>query len=268
MLTRSLCPRQPDAPQVPVIGMGTSQTFDTDEALVDDVVTHALAAGTTLFDSSPMYGRAEERLGRALGRRRSGALVATKVWTPDDAEAERQIDASLGFYGGSIELLQVHNMVEWPRRLDQIQAHRDAGQVLLVGATHWQVAGFADLEAAIRTGRVDAIQIPYNPIERDVEERILPLAAELGLGVLIMRPFAKAGLLRSSPTDAELAPLKPFGIHTWAQALLAWGLSHAATTVAIPATSKPARATENALAGAVVSLDDEHRSLIADLATR
>ena len=269
MLTRSLCPRNAAAPQVPIIGMGTSQTFDTDDrALVGEVVGQALAAGTTLFDSSPMYGRAERRLGEALDERRADALIATKVWTPDDTDAARQIDTSLGFYGGHIELLQIHNMVEWRTRLDQIDVRRDAGLVTLVGATHWQVAGFVDLEDSMRTGRVDAIQIPYNPVERDVEARILPLAMELGLGVLIMRPFAKAGLMTASPTAATLAPLAPFGIHTWAQALLAWGLSHPATTVSIPATSKPARATENALAGATGALDAEHRALIAGLATR
>jgi aryl-alcohol dehydrogenase-like predicted oxidoreductase len=269
MLTRSLCPRNPSAPQVPVIGMGTSQTFDTDDRdLVGAVVHQGLAAGTTLFDSSPMYGRAEERLGEALAGRRGDAVVATKVWTPDDAEAERQMDASVGFYDGRVELLQIHNMVEWRTRLDQVEARRDRGQVTLVGATHWQVAGFDDLEAAMRTGRIDAIQIPYSPIERDVEARILPLAAELGLGVLIMRPFAKNGLTRVVPTVAELAPLAPLGIATWGQALLAWGLAHPATTVSIPATTKPARATENAAAGSVAVLDAEARDLITTLALR
>ena len=269
MLTRSLCPRNPSAPQVPVIGMGTSQTFDTDDrALVRAVVHQGLAAGTTLFDSSPMYGRAEERLGEALADRRGDAVVATKVWTPDDGEAERQMDASVGFYGGHVELMQIHNMVEWRTRLDQVEARRDRGQVALVGATHWQVAGFDDLEAAMRTGRIDAVQIPYNPIERDVEARILPLAAELGIGVLIMRPFAKNGLTRVVPTASELAPLAPLGITTWGQALLAWGLSHPATTVSIPATTKVARATENAAAGSVAALDAEARDLITTLAVR
>ena len=269
VINRSLSPRHAESPHVPVIGMGTSQTFDTDDAgLVRDVVDHALAAGTTLFDSSPMYGLAETRLGEALQGRRNSAIVVTKVWTPDHDEAERQMDASAAFSGGRVELMQIHNMVEWPIRLDQIESRRDRGEIGLIGATHWKADEFPALEASMRTGRVDAIQIPYNPIEREVEERILPLAAELGLGVLIMRPFAKSGLMGNPPADAELAPLAAFGIHTWAQALLAWGLSHPATTVSIPATSKPDRATENAAAGAAQVLDDEHRDLIALLATR
>jgi diketogulonate reductase-like aldo/keto reductase len=267
MQTRSLSPKHADAPMVPIIGMGTSKTFDTDDlALVSDVVSTALDAGTTLFDSSPMYGKAEQMLGSALEGRRSGAVVATKVWTDDDAVAERQIAASLSFYGGHIELLQIHNMVRWPERLRRIEELRDSGQVTLVGATHWQSASFNELEAAMVTGRLDAIQIPYNPREREVEERLLPLAAELGLGVLIMRPFAAADLMRTSPSAAELAPLSPFGINTWAQALLQWGLSHPATTASIPATSKPSRARKNAIAGDSMPLDDEHRRLVSRLA--
>jgi diketogulonate reductase-like aldo/keto reductase len=252
---------------VPVIGMGTSTTLDTDDrALARDVVSAALASGTTLFDSSPMYGRAERRLGEALDGRRGEAFVATKVWTEDDLEAERQIAASLDFYDGHIELLQIHNMVRWPERLRRIEGLRDAGQVDLVGATHWRESAFDELEAAMATGRLDAVQIPYNPRERVVERRLLPLAQELGLGVLIMRPFAAADLMRAVPRPADLAPLAPFGIHTWPQALLAWGLGHPATTVSIPATSKPNRARENALAGDALALDDEHRQLIARLA--
>lgn len=267
MEIRSLSPKHADAPMVPIIGMGTSKTLDTDDfTLAREVVSAALDAGTTLFDSSPMYGKAERTLGAALEDRRSGVLVATKVWTDDDAEAERQIAASLSFYGGHIELLQIHNMVRWPERLRRIEELRDAGQVDLVGATHWKAASFDELEAAMVTGNLDAIQIPYNPREREVEDRLLPLAAELGLGVLIMRPFAAAGLMRSPPSAADLAPLGPFGIHTWGQALLQWGLSHPATTVSIPATSKPGRAKENAAAGDAIALDDEHRQLISRLA--
>ena len=252
---------------VPIIGMGTSKTLDTDDlALAREVVSAALDSGTTLFDSSPMYGKAERTLGAALEGRRTGAVVATKVWTDDDAIAERQIEASLSFYGGHIELLQIHNMVRWPERLRRIEELRDSGQVTLVGATHWQASCFDELEAAMVTGRLDAIQIPYNPREREVEDRLLPLAAELGLGVLIMRPFAAADLMRKPPSAAELAPLEPFGIHTWSQALLLWGLSHPATAVSIPATSKPSRAKENAAAGHALPLDDEHRRLISRLA--
>jgi diketogulonate reductase-like aldo/keto reductase len=268
METRPLSPKHAHSPQIPVIGMGTSGTFDTDDvAAVAAVVNAGLDAGTTLFDSSPMYGKAERILGEALADRRAEAIVATKVWTADDTESVNQLDASASFYDGRVELMQVHNMVQWRSRLDEIEARRDAGEIGFVGATHWQVSGFDDLETAMRTGRLDAIQIPYNPIQREVEDRILPLAAELGLGVLIMRPFARADLLRTPPPDSELSPFLPFGVTTWGQALLKWGLSHPATTVSIPATTRPERAVENAAAGSGDLFDPDTRDHLTTLFT-
>ena len=156
---------------VPVVGMGTSGTFDV--PAVDDlrqrVTDTALDAGATFVDSSPMYGNAERILGATLGTRRPEAIVATKVWTRDDAEAERQIDASLGFFGGHVEVFQVHNLVAWPTRLDQLEARRDRGQLDVVAATHWQASAFDELEQVMRSGRIGAIQVPYNPHEREVE---------------------------------------------------------------------------------------------------
>ncbi len=143
---------------------------------------------------------------------------------------------------------------------------RDRGTIDLIGATHWQAAGFTELEQVMRTGRIQCVQIPYNPIEREVEARILPLAADTGIGVIVMRPFARAALMQRAPSAAELAPLAPYGVTTWAQALLKWGLSDRRTTVSIPATSKPARAVENALAGSGELFDDEARRLVARLA--
>ncbi len=196
--------------EVPVVGMGTSKTFDVAE--VDDVRQHvtdtALDDGATFVDSSPMYGHAERILGATLGRRRGEAIVATKVWTPDDDEAERQIDASLRFFGGHIEVLQVHNLVGWRTRLDQIEARRDRGEVDIVAATHWQASAFDELETVMRTGRVGAVQVPYNPREREVERRILPLAAELGIGVILMRPFAAGGLVGRSPSRRRARPAR------------------------------------------------------------
>ncbi len=254
---------------VPVVGMGTSRTLDLpeeDQPLADAVIAAALDSGSTLIDSSPMYGRAEAISGLALRHRRAETLIATKVWTEDDDEAERQIDASLSYFGGHIELLQVHNLVAWRTRLDQLEARREVGQVTLIGATHWKRESFAELEEVMRTGRLDAIQIPYSPIERDVEARVLPLAEELGLGVLVMRPFGGGQLAARQVSAADLAPLADFSISTWPQALLAWGLSDRRTTCSIPATRKPERARQNAASGNGPWLDADARRHVERLA--
>jgi aryl-alcohol dehydrogenase-like predicted oxidoreductase len=255
---------------VPVVGMGTSQTFDVSgrdaEASRQRIVDEALAAGANLFDSSPMYGRAERVLGLALDGRRDEALVATKVWTSDHDEAERQVQASLRMAGGHVDLFQVHNLIEWSKRLDLLERLRDEGLVTVVGATHWQPSAFGELARVMRTGRVAAVQVPYNPSEREVEREILPIAEDMGIGVVVMRPFGKGSLFKRVPGPAELGPLRPFGVTTWAQALLKWALSDRRTHVAIPATSRAGRMTENAAAGDPPWFGPAERALVERLA--
>ena len=145
------------------------------------------------------------------------------------------------------------------------RAH-DEGQVGLIGATHYKESALGELEEVMRTGRIDTIQIPYNPHQRVVEDRILPLAAELGLGVLVMRPLGSGALMSRAPATAALAPLAPFGVTTWAQALLKWGLSDPRCSVTIPATSVPARLHENAAAGDGPWFGPQERELVSRLA--
>jgi aryl-alcohol dehydrogenase-like predicted oxidoreductase len=263
-------PLGPGGPGVPVVGMGTWQTLDVRgaaaEARAREVVHEALDAGVRLMDSSPMYGEAERVLGEALGARRREALVATKVWTPDPAEGEAQAERALGWYGGRVDLYQVHNLVSWREQLAMLERRRDAGEVGLIGATHYSPGAFGELGEVMRTGRIQAIQIPYNPQEREVEREILPLAEELGLGVVVMRPLGAGSLVRRAPDDAELEPLRAFGVETWAQALLKWVLSDPRCHVAIPATSRPERVPENAAAGAPPWFDEEARARVARLA--
>jgi aryl-alcohol dehydrogenase-like predicted oxidoreductase len=159
----------------------------------------------------------------------------------------------------------VHNLVNWRQHLDLLERLRADGRVGMIGATHYQASAFGELRMVMETGRISAIQVPYNPIERDVEREILPLAADLGFGVVVMRPFAEGALLRRLPSAAELAPLAPFGVRTWPQALLKWILSDRRCHVAIPATSKPERMAENAAAGAPPWFDREARDLVARL---
>jgi aryl-alcohol dehydrogenase-like predicted oxidoreductase len=262
----------PDGFEVPVVGMGTSRTFDVRgraaEATSRRIVEEALGAGANLFDSSPMYGEAERVLGVALDGRRDEAVIATKVWTADDAQAERQIETSLRHARGHIELYQVHNLVAWPARLERLERLRDDGLVDVIGATHIDPVAFDELMTVMRSGRIGFVQVPYNPLERDVERAVLPLAEELGLGVMLMRPFGRGSVLRRWPPPAALAPLEPFGVTTWAQALLKWGLSDPRCTLSIPATSRPGRMTENAAAGNPPWFGPDERDLVTRLATR
>jgi aryl-alcohol dehydrogenase-like predicted oxidoreductase len=222
--------------EVPVVGLGTWQTFDVDRSGEDaaaEVVEAVWEGGTRFFDSSPMYGRAEGVLGRALADHRPDALVATKIWTSSMSEARSQFDAQLEFFGGHVDLEQVHNLVAWREHLDWLEEQRDAGRIGFLGATHYAASAFDALEQVMRTGRIDAIQIPYNPLERDAERRILPLAAELDLGVIAMRPLGGGSLVRRFD----------------AAELLKWTLADERVHVAIPATSSVAHARINTEAG-------------------
>lgn len=221
--------------ELPVIGLGTWRTFDVGpdrEEGARAVVETVFEAGTRLFDSSPMYGRAEAVLGRALAGLRDDAFVATKIWTQSASDAREQLEAQLRFYG-RVELEQIHNLVAWEEHLDWLEGERAAGRIDLIGATHYDEGAFGELERVMRTGRIDAIQVPYNPAERGAEERILPLAAELDLGVIAMRPLGGGALV---------------GEHD-AGALLEWVLSDERVHVAIPATSSVEHARVNVAAG-------------------
>jgi diketogulonate reductase-like aldo/keto reductase len=251
----------------PVVGLGTWNTFGANEALAREVVGAALDAGCRGVDSSPMYGSAERSLAAALDGRRGEASVLTKVWSGSADEARSQLDAQLGWYG-HVELEQVHNLVAWEDHLPWLEAEREAGQVGLLGVTHYQPSAFDEVERALRTRRFDAVQLPYNPAERSCERRLLPLAEELGVAVIVMRPLGVGELLRRPPSDEELQPLVELGVQTWAQALLKWALSDERVDLVIPATSKPEHVVENAAAGSPPWLGPEERAYVERLATR
>ena len=255
---------------VPAVGMGTWRTFDVcAEAAIANacsVIDAAIEAGAAFFDSSPMYGEAERVLSLALKGRRNSVQIATKVWAEKASHGLAQARRSLSFFGDRIELYQIHNLLKWEEHLGMIERLKDGGKILAVGATHYSSSSFLELRRVMESGRIAAVQIPYNVEQREIERDILPLAADLGLGVVIMRPFGSGGLLRRSPPAEELTPLKPFGVTTWAQALLKWILSDPRCHVAIPATSSTEHMKENAEAGSPPWFGDDEREYVLQMA--
>jgi aryl-alcohol dehydrogenase-like predicted oxidoreductase len=254
--------------KVPVIGLGTSGTFDVGDDrqdMVNEVAAIHFEAGTRVVDTSPMYGRAEHTLARAIEARRGETILATKIWTDSVEKGRAQFESQLKLYGGRVDIEQVHNLVQTDGHLEWMLREKESGRIGVIGATHYSAAAFGELEKVMRSGRIECIQVPYNPAEREVEDRILPLAEELGLGVIAMRPFADGSLMASPPDEGELQAL---GLSSWSDALLRWCLSDGRIHVAIPATSKPVNARSNAAAGDGPWLDDDLRRRVTELASR
>lgn len=243
--------------EVPAIGMGTWRTFDT----TDDrrpLVEEAIAAGMDLFDSSPMYGRAEATLGRALTGIRDRVLIATKIWTDDPDGGRRQADNAIRLYG-TVDVYQVHNLVNVPAQLGLLERLKAEGQVRAVGATHYQTSAFDELAALMRTGRLDMVQVPYNPLRPEAEREILPLAGDLGIGVLVMSPL-QGGVLDRTPSPEQLREL---GVETWPQAVLKWVASDPRVSTVLTATHRRGRPTENARGGEPPMFTSEQRALVS-----
>jgi diketogulonate reductase-like aldo/keto reductase len=212
-----------------------------------------------------MYGGAEASLGTALEGRREQTIVATKIWTPSVEDGREQLARQLELYGGRVDVEQVHNLVAWREHLQWLEGERDAGRIGKLGVTHYQSSAFDELAEALRTRRFEVLQVPYNPWERECEHELLPLAAELGVKVIAMRPLGGSGgrrlRVRLSEQDRER-----LGVDTWAEALLRWALADERIDAVIPATSRPERAAENARAGSLPPLDAEQRQLVELLA--
>jgi diketogulonate reductase-like aldo/keto reductase len=238
----------------PVVGLGTWNTFRDDREQAEAVVEAALAAGIQLFDSSPMYG-SERALGAAL---RGRGRVATKIWARTRAEGERQFHDQRSWFS-KVHIEQIHNLVAWREQLEWLEQE---DSIDLLGVTHYSSGAFEELAEALRTRRFGVVQLPYNPRERAAERELLPLAAELGVRVIVMRPLAQGALVQR-PVDPGV--LRELGVETWAQALLKWALSDERVDVVIPATSRPERCAENAAAGEPPFFDPDQRALVAAL---
>jgi aryl-alcohol dehydrogenase-like predicted oxidoreductase len=247
----------------PVVGLGTWNTFETDEELADEVVAAAAEAGVRLFDTSPMYRGAEQALAAALDGIRDDVVVATKIWADSADEGREQFQRQLEWFEGRIEVEQVHNLAAWRDQLEWLEAEREAGRVGRIGVTHYDSSRFGELATAMRDPRVECVQLPYNPHERECERELLPLAEELGMPVIVMRPLGGGSLVGRDVPQPELAAL---GCESWPEALLKWALSDERVDAVIPATKVPERARANVRAGAGPLLDPDQRAHVERLA--
>ena len=253
--------------RVPAIGMGTYRTFDVtsdhEMAVRHQIIAKCLSHQVTFVDSSPMYGNAEKVVGITTEGKRDRFQFATKVWCRGRAEGEAQIARSFRLLKTDyIDVLQIHNLLDWRTHLPTLERLKGQGKIGLIGITHYSTSEYPTMMEIMKSGRVDTVQIPYNVVERTCESELLPLAAELGIGVIVMWPLDEGRYVKGLRRKPDLALLNDFGIKTWGQALLAWLLTDPRVSVPIPATSRPERIKENALAGSVGRLPQEMRDYI------
>jgi diketogulonate reductase-like aldo/keto reductase len=270
MLATRTIPRTGEV--LPAIGLGTWQTFDAGDAPdqrgpLRQVLNDFLTAGGRLVDSSPMYGRAEGVVGELLAQRPAEAgapFLATKVWTSGRAAGEKQMRRSMKLLrADKLDLLQVHNLLDWRTHLETLRAWKKQGLVRYIGVTHYQLGAFFDLERIISKEGIDFVQLPYSIVMRDAEARLLPAAAAAGVAVLVMRPFEEGSLF----TRVRGKPLPPwaadFDCASWAQFFLKFILAHPAVTCPIPATANPGHLADNLAAaqGRLPSVADRKRMI-------
>ena len=213
-----------------------------------------------------MYGGAEASLGAALDGRRADAVVATKIWARSVDEGREQFRRQLEWYDGRVDVEQVHNLVLWREHLDWLERERADGRVGRIGVTHYATSAFGELADALRTRRFEVLQVPYNPWERECERELLPLAAELGVAVIAMRPLGGSGADRRRQRELSDRERASLGVETWAHALLTWALADERIDCVIPATSRPERARDNAAAGHGPRFSDDQRAIVETMA--
>lgn len=256
---------------LPVIGLGTWQTFDVREdrwPQLREVVKTFAQLGGRVIDSSPMYGRAEEATGAVTDalELNDRLFLASKVWTRGEAAGVREMERTLSLMKRRrLDLMQVHNLLDVDTHLDTLAEWKQAGRVRYIGITHYTSGAYASIERLLeRDTRIDFLQVNYSLAERDAERRILPLAAERGIAVLINRPFAEGALFRRVRDRPLPSWAREIDCTAWSQVFLKFIISHPAVTCAIPATSNVAHLRENLLAGRGRLPDAELRQRIAD----
>jgi aryl-alcohol dehydrogenase-like predicted oxidoreductase len=248
---------------LPVVGLGTWQTFDvgsteSDRAPLREVIREFVRLGASVVDSSPMYGRSETVLGDLATTLnvRQKLFLATKVWTTGREAGIRQMEESFKrLRTQRMDLMQIHNLLDWRTHLMTLRKWKEQGKVRYIGVTHYTESAYDELARVLQAEDLDFVQFNYSLAERPAERRLLPLAAERSIAVLVNRPFAQAGLfnkVRGKPVPNWAAEI---GCASWAQFFLKFVVSHPAVTCAIPGTSKVHHLLDN-LQGGVGPLPD------------
>ncbi|MDH5369207.1 MAG: aldo/keto reductase [Gammaproteobacteria bacterium] len=242
--------------QIPVIGLGSSRTFNVgDDPLaldnVANVMHHFFNAGGKLIDSSPMYGSSQPAIGYALNKlaKTKDVFSADKVWTWEPGNGLAQIEQSRKYWQiDAFDLMQVHNLVSWQEHLKTLFSMKQKGKIRYVGITTSHGRRHDELEEIMKTQRLDFVQFSYNILDREVEERLLPLAKQRGIAVIINRPFQRGDLIDELVGIPLPTWAKTIGCNTWPQFLLKFIVSHPSVTCAIPATTQVEHVNENMVA--------------------
>ena len=272
MLTRAI---PSSGEKLPVLGLGTWQTFDVDltsdtRRQLEDVLSLFVKLGGRVIDSSPMYGHAEDVIGdltATLGIREK-LFLATKVWTRGKENGIRSMERSMvRLRTKRIDLMQVHNLLDVYTHLEVLREWKEQGRIRYSGITHYESGAFGEVEKIMRNEKLDFVQINYSLMEREAEERILPLAQERGIAVIVNRPFGGGDLfsrVRSKPLPEWAAE---FECRSWAQFFLKWIVGHPAVTCAIPATAKPRHLEDNMQGGIGRLPDAKMRERMVEIAS-
>jgi diketogulonate reductase-like aldo/keto reductase len=237
--------------QIPVVGLGTSRTFDAapgaPRAALAPVLRAFFERGGTVIDSSPMYGAAEEVIGELLPQVNPRSLfAATKVWTDGERQGVEQMDRSRRLWGvPRFDLIQIHNLRDWRVHLETLKQWKAQGKVRYVGITTSHGRMHDELERALGTEPFDFVQLSYNLEDREVEKRLLPLARDRGIAVLVNRPFQLGGLFEKVKGKPLPPWAKELDIASWGQLFLKFAISHPAVTCALPATTKVKHLEDN-----------------------
>jgi aryl-alcohol dehydrogenase-like predicted oxidoreductase len=259
--------------KLPVIGLGTWQTFDVEltsenQKQLGEVLSLFVKLGGRVIDSSPMYGRAEQVIGdlAKMLALRDKLFLATKVWTPGKQAGIESMERSIQrLQTNRIDLMQVHNLVDVSTQLATMREWKAQGRIRYIGVTHYESGAFADVEKILRSEKLDFLQINYSIMEREAEQRILPLAQEREIAVIVNRPFGGGDLFRR----VRAKPLPDWAVEfeylSWAQFFLKWIAAHPAVTCAIPATNNPRHLEDNMQAGAGRLPDAKTRQRMIEL---